>query len=109
GSGLGKVALIEDNDPPSISYIRPKGKIKARRPWLSCKITDRVSGVDLDGGLSMKIDGIWVPADYDLSTKKFAYKVRNNLRSGRHRLDIVAYDRQGNRKAITKYFTILGK
>jgi len=107
GSGLGKVALIEDNEPPSISYIRPKGKIKARRPWLSCKITDRISGVDLEGGLSMKIDGVWVPAEYDLSTKQFAYQVRHNLRPGRHKLDIVAYDRQGNPKTTTKYFTIL--
>ena len=107
GGGLGRVALIEDNEPPSISYIRPKGEIKARRPTLSCKINDSISGVELDGGLSMKIDGIWVPADFDLGTKKFAYKVRNNLRPGRHKLEIVASDRQGNRKVVTKYFTIL--
>ncbi|GAG49088.1 unnamed protein product, partial [marine sediment metagenome] len=108
GLGLGRVALIEDNEPPSISYIRPKGRIKARRPLLSCRITDGVSGVDLDGGLSMKIDGIWVPADYDLSTEKLTYRVRHNLRSGRHKLDIVACDRQGNPKTVAKYFTILG-
>ena len=108
GSGLGKIALIVDNEPPSISYIRPKGKIKSRKPLLSCKISDGISGVDLDGGISMKIDGIWVPADYDLSTRKFAYKVRNNLRRGRHKLEIEAYDRQGNKTSISKYFTILG-
>ncbi len=108
GSGLGKIALIEDNEPPSISYIRPKGKIKARRPLLSCKISDGVSGLDLERGLSMKIDGIWVPADYDLNTRKFAYQVRHNLRRGRHKLEIEAYDRQGNKTSISKYFTILG-
>lgn len=107
GSGLGKVALIADDEPPTISYIRPKGRIKARRPLLSCRVTDKVSGADLEGGLSMEIDGIWVPADYDLSTEKLTYRIRNNLRSGRHRLDIVARDKQGNEAKITKYFTIL--
>jgi hypothetical protein len=108
GLGLGKVALIEDIEGPLISAVRPRRTIRARRPLLSCTISDGVSGVNLDESLSMWIDGIWVPAEYDIDTKKFSYQVRNNLKRGRHRLEIRALDKQGNETATKNYFTISG-
>ncbi len=109
GLGLGRIALISDDSPPSISVIRPGGKIRSRRPVLSCVIRDDISGVQLESGLEMKIDGIWVPAEYDIDSKSFQYKVMNNLKSGQHKLEITAFDNQGNKTEKTAYFTILGK
>ena len=107
GKGLGRLALIEDSTPPKITRLRPKGRIKSRQPNLSCIISDDLSGVNTNGRLIMEIDGIWVPAEFDNDTKSFSYKVKNNLRSGKHTLKITAYDRQGNVKTATRVFTIL--
>jgi hypothetical protein len=109
GMGLGRIALIADDTPPTISTVRPRGRIRSRRPVLSCVIRDAVSGVELDSGLAMKIDGIWIPAEYDSDTKKFRYKVKNSLRAGRHKLEITASDKQGNKTEKTTHFTILGR
>ncbi len=108
GLGLGRIALITDDSPPTISTIRPRGKIRSRKPVLSCVIRDNISGVQIESGPEMKIDGIWVPAEYDIDTKKFRYKVNNSLKAGRHRLEITAFDNQGNKTEKTTYFTILG-
>jgi hypothetical protein len=109
GFGLGKIALVEDDEPPVISSVLPRGKIRSRKPVLSCTIRDSVSGVDPEGSLSMKIDGVWVPAEFDPDTGRFSYHVRNNLRPGRHRLEIESYDRQGNKKSFDRQFTVLGR
>lgn len=109
GLGLGRIALIADDSPPSISVIRPSGRIRSRRPVLSCVIRDDISGIQLESGLEMKIDGIWVPAEYDIDTKRYRYRVKNNLRTGRHKLEITAFDNQGNKTEKTAYFTILGR
>lgn len=106
GFGLGKVALVEDNDPPKIKSIRPRGRIKSRKPLLSCVITDDISGVKLDSTPQMWIDGFWVPAEYDIDTKKFTYLVRNNLKRSKHTIVIEAVDKQGNKKRKTSSFTI---
>ena len=108
GFGLGKVAVLEDNDPPSIKSIKPSGRIKSRKPLLSCVITDDLSGVNLDSAPRMWIDGIWVPAEYDLSSKTFTYQVRSNLKSGRHSLAVEADDNQGNTNRKSVNFTIGG-
>ena len=76
-------------------------------PSLSCKLSDNLSGVDTNGTIKMEIDGVWVPAEFDIDTGVFAYKVQNNLNRGKHTLKITAYDKQGNMKTATRVFTIL--
>jgi hypothetical protein len=109
GFGLGKVALLEDNDPPVISSVSPSGVSKNRAPTISCTLSDRVSGMALDSGLAMTIDGAWVPAEYDIDGSRFSYKVRTPLKSGRHKLEITASDNQGNSATRVVDFTIPAK
>ncbi len=109
GFGLGKLALIEDNDPPVISSISPSGAAKSKTPVLSCTIRDKVSGLALDSGVSMTIDGLWVPAEYDIDNARFSYKVRNPLKPEAHRLEVVAVDNQGNRITKSANFTVSAK
>jgi hypothetical protein len=106
GFGIGELALIEDNDPPIISMVAPVGMIKSSMPTLSCVIKDGISGLALDGGITMTIGDAWVPADYDLNTDKFTYKVRTPLAAGKHKLEIKALDNQGNSITRTAYFTV---
>jgi len=106
GLGLGKVALIDDNDPPAIHSIKPSNSTKSRRPLLSCTIEDKLSGISMEKPPEMWIDGIWVPAEYDLDTKRFAYQVRGSLKTGRHSIKISATDNQGNQSSKIGNFSI---
>lgn len=107
--GLGRVALIEDNELPTIKSVSPSRSTRDRTPLLSCFLNDDISGVDLERAPNMWIDGIWVPADYDISSGKFYYQVRGKLRYGKHSLEIEVYDGQGNRNYRKHYFTISSK
>ncbi len=108
GLGLGRVALARDDAPPVISSLRPDKRVNSRRPQLSCVINDDLSGVKLDPGPQMWIDGLWVPAEYDLETKRLTYQVRNNLRTGGHTLAVEAEDGQGNMIRKTGRFSVGG-
>ncbi len=106
GFGLGKLALIEDSDPPVIASVSPTGAIKSRTPTLSCTIRDKLSGLALDSGINMYLDGAWVPAEYDIDGAIFSYKVRGALKPGSHKLEIKASDNQGNLTVKTTNFTV---
>jgi len=106
GMGLGKLALIEDDEPPVIRFISPSGVVKSRKPLLTCAMSDKISGLELDSGLAMSIDGIWVPAEFDIDTGRFAYRVRSPLGYGKHKLEISASDNQGNSSTRTVYFKV---
>jgi len=107
-SGGGKFGILKDNQPPSITRVRPKNGrlISDKTPNLSCVITDDLSGLKEETQLEMTIDGIWVPAYYDIDTKAFSYQVRNRLKTGRHKLRITAVDNQGNKAAVMSTFTV---
>ena len=107
--GLGKVAIIEDTNAPLISSVLQSKSTKSRQPNLSCQISDDISGLALDEGISMSLDGFWVPAEYDIDSGKFRYKVRNPLKAGKHLLEMKASDNQGNTAVKSVTFTVLGQ
>jgi len=109
--GGGKFGVLVDDTPPRIWRIRPKNnsKTKNRTPLLSCKITDDLSGFKKEIQFEMTIDGIWVPAYYDIDEKDFSYQVRNPLKTGWHTLHITVFDNQGNRSSTISRFKVTGK
>jgi hypothetical protein len=107
--GLGKLALLEDNDPPKISSVSPSGISKTRTPLISCTVGDRISGLALDSGLNMTIDGVWVPAEYDIDGSRFSYKVKSPLKAGKHTVEIKALDNQGNSTTKVTEFSVSAK
>jgi hypothetical protein len=109
GFGLGRIALIEDNEPPIISSVAPTGGTRFRMPLMSCVISDRISGLALDDGISMTLDDTWVPAEFDIDSGRFSYEVGISLKPGKHRLEIMANDNQGNSASETVEFLVLGK
>ena len=106
--GGGKFGVLADLDPPYVGSVRPRrgSRISDRTPYLSCKIEDMLSGMSKESQLEMTIDGIWVPAYYDIDTKEFGYQVKNPLRRTSHTLKITATDNQGNTAVKTSVFTI---
>jgi len=106
--GGGKFAVFVDKKPPSITRVKPanNSSMRGRTPILSCHVNDNLSGFDNETQLVMTIDNIWVPAEYDIDTKTFAYQVRGSLKPGLHVLRVTAVDNQGNRAAAVSNFTI---
>jgi hypothetical protein len=109
GLGLGALAIIVDSIPPEITNITPEKSTTSRTPLLSCTIFDSISGLDLDKGVAMFIDGQWVPAEFDMDKDGFTYKIKNSLRIGKHKLEIKASDNQGNSITKTSTFQVIGK
>jgi len=109
GFGLGSISIREDLEPPTIQAVSPTGTIKSQRPLLTCTLDDDLSGLDLDNGLEMYIDDIWVPAEYDIDSGIFSYRVKSSLKSGKHTLKIRVTDNQGNVVSKAINFTVLGK
>jgi hypothetical protein len=109
GIGLGRVAIFEDNNPPTIASVTPARSTKARKPVISCILSDDLSGMALENGISMSIDGNWVPAEFDFDTDKLRYKVRNILSIGRHSIEIEATDNQGNSATKKTFFSVIGE
>ncbi|OQX92372.1 MAG: hypothetical protein B6D58_03225 [candidate division Zixibacteria bacterium 4484_95] len=109
--GGGKFGILIDRTPPVISKLKPKNGsiIKNRKPRLSCVITDDLSGFKNETQFEMTIDGIWVPAYYDIDNEIFFYKVMYPLKPGRHILRVRATDNQGNKATAISRFTVLGK
>ena len=107
-TGGGKFGLIEDNQPPTISRVKPGGgrTTTDRTPYLSCSIDDDLSGISKESQLEMLIDGLWIPAYYDIDSRKFSYQVQHPLRTGNHVLQINAIDNQGNKASVKAKFTI---
>jgi hypothetical protein len=107
-SGGGKFGILKDIKPPSITGVRPKNgsHITDKTPSLSGVITDDLSGLKEETQLEMTIDGIWVPAYYDIDSHKYSYQVRNNLSKGSHKFSITAVDNQGNKAVVTSIFTV---
>jgi hypothetical protein len=109
GLGLGKIAIFEDTTSPMIGSISQVGTINSKTPLLYCIPRDNLSGLALDSGITMTLDDMWVPAEYDIDSGRFSYKVRSPLKAGIHKLEIKVSDNQGNLTAKIVTFTISGK
>jgi hypothetical protein len=109
GIGLGRIAILQDDAPPTISSISPNGSIMSRTPLLFCAISDNLSGLALDNSLSMKVDGRWVPAEFDIDSGKFAYRVKHGLKPGKHEIEVRVSDNQGNSTVKKGFFTVINK
>jgi len=109
-NGGGNFGILPDSRPPTITSIRPGNSSTTieSAPKLSCRIDDDLSGISKETQLEMTIDGLWVPAFYDIDNKTFTYQVRHGLSRGRHVLNIMAVDNQGNKAEATSRFTIGG-
>ena len=109
--GGGKFGILIDETAPVITRLRPKDGTSSRntKPKLSCGITDDLSGFKDETQFEMTIDGIWVPAYYDIDNELFFYQVKYPLKPGPHTLMVKAIDNQGNKATAVSKFTILGK
>ncbi len=105
---LGPFALIADTLKPRITRVRPgKGsKTSDRRPEITFLIIDDLSGIGSDTDIEILLDGEWLIPEYDPDTYVCRTRPRENLKPGKHTLEIFARDRVGHEDFFLRYFTV---
>lgn len=91
----GTYALMRDNEPPRIRFVKIKGN-----PLPRILITDGGAGVD-DLSLSVEMDGKKLDAEYDPDRKWVIFHQFPSLIPGVHRLTVEVRDRTRNRTRRT--------
>ncbi len=96
--GGGSIAAVFDYDPPEINRLN----IKAGRTYSPDRVDirfetrDTLSGIPSDGGITVTLNGQWLPCDYDPETLQARAVPGSPLEPGEHHLGITITDRVGN-------------
>ncbi|MFH1686944.1 MAG: M23 family metallopeptidase [bacterium] len=97
--GGGSFAAVFDNDPPLLQRMTVFDGATYRDPnkRIGFAIVDTLSGIGDERDIVVKIDGQWLPADYDFETGYCQAWPLEPLSEGSHHLGIVVIDRAGQR------------
>ena len=87
----GTYALMRDNVPPAISFVRIRGSALPR-----ITITDLGTGVD-DLSVRVWLDGLKIDAEYDPDRRWVRFPDSPPLKSGLHHIKVECLDRARNR------------
>ena len=104
---LPTAGAYRDTTRPKITFHTPRsGRAKrGRRPLIRATVTDHGAGFPKDDrAMEMRIDGSWVPAEYDPETSSFRYAPHLQLKPGRHTVVINARDQVGNEATARRVF-----
>ncbi|MFQ5607287.1 MAG: hypothetical protein ACE5GA_05020, partial [Candidatus Zixiibacteriota bacterium] len=104
----GVYALLIDNQAPVISRLRPGGKtpLKFRRPAVTAKIEDLLSGIWEDTLFDVRIDGEWLIPEYDAEDFMFRARPAADLATGEHELIFIVRDNAGNERQRREVFFV---
>ena len=106
---LPSVAAYRDTTPPRVSFSRPRvnGVVRDRRPRIVVYLSDGGAGFGrLDEAMEMRLDGKWVPAEYDPEDKTLTYVSATPLSSGEHTVQVNARDQVGNEASASLRFRV---
>ncbi|MEW5795147.1 MAG: M23 family metallopeptidase [Candidatus Zixiibacteriota bacterium] len=108
-SGGGLFTVVLDAAAPTITGLNLKNghKYTNRRPEVTFKLSDNLSGFEDDRAIDVRIDGQWLLPELDVETGRCVAKLKGPLDIGKHQLSIVVLDRAGNRAERTLEFEIV--
>ena len=101
--------LLRDTNPPAIYKITPKNRIKLRnrKPIITVKFEDKLSGIGGEDYITLKIDGKRVIFEYDPFLKNIIYIPDELLSYGLHRIEFEVKDYMNNIASKESSFTII--
>ncbi|MDZ7262828.1 MAG: hypothetical protein ONB05_12085, partial [candidate division KSB1 bacterium] len=107
-SSLNRYTLIRDLEPPLIWDIQPGNgtHLNIRRPLIQVSVKDRLSGIQTEDYISLRLDGHKLIAEYDPERHLVFYQVREPLALGRHTISVWAMDRCGNKAQAESVFWV---
>ncbi len=97
-SSLEEFAIMKDEEPPLLAFQSPlaNARTKTRRPQVSCRVVDAISGFNSERDIQLRLDGKLVIAEYDPEREVVLWRPRTDLASGPHVLTARAEDQCGN-------------
>lgn len=97
-SSLNDYALMKDEEPPVLVIQLPASgtRVKTRRPLMSCRVVDHISGFDSERDIQLRLDGKLLIAEYDPEREIVQYQPKQDLSPGTHVLTARAVDQCGN-------------
>jgi hypothetical protein len=100
---LGDVALMQDDQPPTIGRIRvfPHGG----KPNIGFSYHDNLSGVDPDE-IKMYIDGNLIIPEIDGEHHRVWYQADQRLDRGKHTVHVSIKDRMKNETHFSRLFSV---
>jgi len=107
-AGGGSIAAIFDYEPPMIFNLNVNANrnFKKERFDIRFKTDDTLSGIP-ENGITVKLDGKWLPADYDPDSFECVVKPGCTLKPGEHHVGIIVVDRAGNVNEIYRKFQVI--
>jgi hypothetical protein len=108
---LSVFALLEDILPPEVSQvsISTGTRTKVRRPKITVRVKDDLSGIGSDEDVLIEIDGEWMIPEYDPEKHILSTRPVSPLTLGGHLLFISVKDRAGNETKTEREFYVVGK
>ncbi|HOY65604.1 MAG TPA: T9SS type A sorting domain-containing protein [Candidatus Ozemobacteraceae bacterium] len=102
--GLGKLALMADLKPPTLSNVSPSDRTKLEdpQPLLEGTLNDSGAGIDA-ASFKLLIDGVEQSGAALEADGSFAYQLGRPLPKGDHLIEVTASDKAGNaiRQSVT--------
>jgi hypothetical protein len=97
-SSFEEFAVMKDEEAPLLAFQSPlaNARLKTRRPQVSCRVADSISGFDSERDIQLRLDGKLVIAEYDPEREVVLWKPKSDLASGEHVLTARAEDQCGN-------------
>ncbi len=97
-SSLEEFAIMKDEEPPLLAVQSPAPGVrtKTRRPQISCRVVDHISGFDSERDIQLRLDGKLLIAEYDPERELALYRPKTDLTPGAHVLTARAKDQCGN-------------
>ena len=106
--GGGSIAAIFDYEPPVIMSLNVDANRNFKKEHFDIrfKTDDTLSGIP-ENGITVKLDGQWLPAEYDYDSFECVIKQGYILEPGEHHVGIIVVDRAGNVNEIYRKFRII--
>jgi hypothetical protein len=105
--GATAYTFAADTTPPLVRRLRPSNDavVRADAP-ITAYIEDEGAGVGNDSLIIVRVDGQWIPPEYDPETHLLVARPFNRLKRGSHALELEVYDWAGNKTYRTRRFRV---
>lgn len=97
-AGFEEYAIMRDEEPPVLVVQTPvaNARTKTRRPQISCRVVDEISGFKSEREIQLRLDGKLIIAEYDPERELVQWRPKTDLTPGTHVLTARAEDQCGN-------------
>jgi hypothetical protein len=102
-----RYTFATDSVPPVIRRLRPtEDAVVGRHPVITAHLDDDLSGVGDDSLIVVRVDGSWIPPEYDPEMNQLVARPFETLAPGPHRLDLEVSDWAGNVRRVSRSFHV---